>query len=116
MESLLHENPSFCKSVGEELSSCDFREALETFFPGFNVAKNYKLDYLLSDFIAGITVGLTVIPQGIAYAILAELPPEVRWFARVDIITSLTWEKPCTQRAGNGEVCNLLQIFPASCT
>jgi len=36
----------------------------------------YSLDWLVSDMIAGITVGLTVIPQGIAYAIVAGLPPQ----------------------------------------
>ena len=30
----------------------------------------------MSDLIAGLTVGLTVIPQGIAYAIVAGLPPQ----------------------------------------
>jgi len=34
---------------------------------------DYKLDKLISDAIAGITVGLTVIPQGIAYANVAGL-------------------------------------------
>ncbi|KAJ2939791.1 hypothetical protein O0L34_g17982 [Tuta absoluta] len=37
----------------------------------------YKWDYLLRDAIAGITVGLTSIPQGIAYAIVAGVPPQV---------------------------------------
>jgi len=36
----------------------------------------YNGNFALSDLIAGITVGLTVIPQGIAYAIVAELPPQ----------------------------------------
>lgn len=36
----------------------------------------YKLSYLFYDFIAGLTVGLTAIPQGIAYAIVAGLPPQ----------------------------------------
>ena len=36
----------------------------------------YNLDNAVSDAIAGITVGLTVIPQGIAYAIVANLPPQ----------------------------------------
>ncbi|XP_006821318.1 sodium-independent sulfate anion transporter-like [Saccoglossus kowalevskii] len=34
----------------------------------------YKPSYLLNDFIAGLTVGLTVIPQGLAYATVAKLP------------------------------------------
>ncbi len=38
----------------------------------------YDVNKAISDVIAGITVGLTVIPQGIAYANVAELPEEVR--------------------------------------
>ncbi|XP_052750107.1 sodium-independent sulfate anion transporter-like isoform X1 [Galleria mellonella] len=44
---------------------------------------NYKLDYLLRDFIAGITVGLTSIPQGIAYALVAGLPPQVGLYSSI---------------------------------
>lgn len=36
----------------------------------------YRPSYLFYDFIAGLTVGLTAIPQGIAYAIVAGLPPQ----------------------------------------
>lgn len=36
----------------------------------------YKTEFLIQDIIAGITVGLTAIPQGIAYAVVAGLPPE----------------------------------------
>lgn len=35
-----------------------------------------KLD-AVSDMIAGVTLGLTIVPQSIAYASLARLPPEV---------------------------------------
>lgn len=38
---------------------------------------NYSRNYLLSDLVAGITVGVTVIPQALAYATIAGLPPEV---------------------------------------
>ena len=37
-----------------------------------------RLEHLQGDVIAGLTVGLTVIPQGLAYAQVAELPPQVR--------------------------------------
>ena len=42
----------------------------------------YRKDYIVSDLVAGITVGLTVIPQAIAYANVAGLPLQVRQFAR----------------------------------
>lgn len=41
----------------------------------------YKLEYIMQDCIAGITVALTAIPQGIAYAVLAGLPPEYGLYA-----------------------------------
>ena len=37
-----------------------------------------RLMDLKGDVIAGFTVGLTVIPQSLAYARIAELPPQVR--------------------------------------
>ncbi|XP_015108474.1 sodium-independent sulfate anion transporter isoform X2 [Diachasma alloeum] len=36
----------------------------------------YRSDYVVSDLVAGITVGLTVIPQAIAYANVAGIPPQ----------------------------------------
>jgi sodium-independent sulfate anion transporter 11 len=38
---------------------------------------NYNLNYSVFDLIAGVTVGLTIIPQSIAYAGVAGLPFEV---------------------------------------
>jgi hypothetical protein len=37
----------------------------------------YDREKLVSDFIAGVTVGLTVIPQALAYSTLAGLEPQV---------------------------------------
>lgn len=36
----------------------------------------YRAHYLFNDFVAGLTVGLTAIPQGIAYAVVAGLQPQ----------------------------------------
>ena len=38
----------------------------------------YDSEKFLNDAIAGITVGLTVMPQGLAYATLAGLEPQVK--------------------------------------
>ncbi|KAK9883788.1 hypothetical protein WA026_001983 [Henosepilachna vigintioctopunctata] len=38
---------------------------------------SYNADFAVSDLVAGITVGLTVIPQAIAYANVAGLPPQI---------------------------------------
>lgn len=38
--------------------------------------QNYDIDMMIGDVIAGITLGLIMIPQAIAYAGLAELPTQ----------------------------------------
>lgn len=38
----------------------------------------YTTQDFVADLVAGITVGITVIPQALAYATVAGLPPEVR--------------------------------------
>ncbi|PYH91310.1 sulfate permease [Aspergillus ellipticus CBS 707.79] len=45
-------------------------------FPFLHWIMNYNLQWFIGDLIAGITVGAVVIPQGMAYAILAKLPAE----------------------------------------
>lgn len=45
--------------------------------PILSWTKDYKFTWLGQDALAGLTVGLTAIPQGIAYAIVANLSPEV---------------------------------------
>ncbi len=44
-------------------------------FPFLEWLPNYKKDWLKGDFNAGLTVGIILIPQGIAYAMIAGLPP-----------------------------------------
>lgn len=45
-------------------------------FPIFQFVKKYDGNSAICDLVAGITVGLTLIPQGIAYASLAGLEPQ----------------------------------------
>ncbi|WP_457610740.1 SulP family inorganic anion transporter, partial [Lutibacter sp.] len=45
------------------------------FFPFLNWLPGYKKSWLKGDFSAGLTVGIMLIPQGIAYAMIAGLPP-----------------------------------------
>lgn len=46
-------------------------------FPFVKWLIRYNARWLLSDIIAGLTVGLMVVPQGLAYANIARLPPRV---------------------------------------
>ena len=49
----------------------------KTLSHAFFLSINYRCGEFQGDLIAGITVGLTVIPQGLAYALVAGLPAQV---------------------------------------
>jgi len=48
---------------------------MKHYFPFLDWMSNYKRADLAGDVSAGITVGVMLIPQGMAYAMLAGLPP-----------------------------------------
>ncbi|XP_049801095.1 sodium-independent sulfate anion transporter-like [Schistocerca nitens] len=65
------------KSASEACSVAAARKRL----PILQWLPAYTLSTLLQDAVAGITVGLTAIPQGIAYAVVAGLPPQYGLYA-----------------------------------
>ncbi|XP_023932100.1 sulfate transporter-like isoform X2 [Lingula anatina] len=47
-------------------------------FPCINIMRNYQFPgWLIGDMVAGLTVGIMHLPQGMAYALLAKMPPIV---------------------------------------
>ena len=48
---------------------------LKRYFPILHWLPKYKAEYLAGDISAGFTVGVMLIPQGMAYALIAGLPP-----------------------------------------
>lgn len=61
---------------------CD-REIAQKRFPISRWLPSYPRSFLSYDIIAGLTVALTAIPQGIAYAVLAGLPPQYGLYSEV---------------------------------
>ncbi|KAJ5719081.1 hypothetical protein N7493_007536 [Penicillium malachiteum] len=55
-------------------SGRQFVDYLIGLFPFLNWIGRYNLQWFIGDLVAGITVGAVVVPQGMAYAKLAELP------------------------------------------
>nr|OQO17253.1 hypothetical protein B0A51_14696 [Rachicladosporium sp. CCFEE 5018] len=54
----------------------DVTHYLYHLFPFTHWILNYNVQWLIGDLIAGITIGAVVVPQGMAYAQLAQLPVE----------------------------------------
>lgn len=48
---------------------------IRSYLPALDWASNYKTRFLQGDISAGLTVGVMLIPQGMAYAMIAGLPP-----------------------------------------
>lgn len=84
-----------------------FASYLISLFPFLNWIGRYNLQWFLGDLVAGITVGAVVIPQGMAYAKLAEVPVQfglyssfmgvlVYWFFATskDITIGVSWNLP----------------------
>ena len=51
------------------------RAALERWVPGLRMVRTYHRDFLRFDLIAGVVLAAILVPQGMAYAELAGLPP-----------------------------------------
>lgn len=52
-----------------------YEYVLLNLFPIIETIKTYKANFILGDISAGLTVGIMHLPQGMAYAMLANLPP-----------------------------------------
>ncbi|KAG9382168.1 sulfate permease [Pyrenophora tritici-repentis] len=57
-------------------TSEELRQYCYSLFPFIHWIGHYNVQWLVGDLVAGITVGAVVVPQGMAYAKLAELPVE----------------------------------------
>lgn len=56
---------------------------MKRYFPILDWLPNYKKSWLSGDLFAGLTVGVMLIPQGMAYALIAGLPPVYGLYASV---------------------------------
>ncbi len=61
----------------------DQKFRLSQFVPVLSWARAYKRADLTGDLLAGITVAVMLVPQGMGYAMLAGLPPEVGLYASI---------------------------------
>ncbi|XP_053595397.1 solute carrier family 26 member 6 [Microplitis demolitor] len=69
---------SFIDNTLLSMKSKNFKSCLSSIVPVSYWIRKYKWrDYVLSDIISGITVAIMQIPQGMAYALLGNVPPIV---------------------------------------
>ncbi|CAG7833194.1 unnamed protein product [Allacma fusca] len=71
----MEENSGLRQRCRAKCSKILSKENLQKVFPIIKWAPEYSRKKMVSDIIAGLTVGLTILPQGLAYATVAGLPP-----------------------------------------
>jgi sodium-independent sulfate anion transporter 11 len=80
-ENIKEQWPNVSEIISKRLLSLGSRDFLKRRFPILKWLPKYKKSYIIADLVAGLTVALTVIPQGIADAALAGLPTEYGLYA-----------------------------------
>ncbi|EEY19900.1 Sulfate permease 2 [Verticillium nonalfalfae] len=76
-QSFVEEQPTSAEWLAELVPDAEFcRKYVKSLFPFINWIGYYNVGWLIGDLVAGITVGAVVVPQGMAYALLANLDPE----------------------------------------
>ncbi|XP_061387889.1 sodium-independent sulfate anion transporter [Musca vetustissima] len=74
---LYHENlPNIGRIAKNRSKQCCSTATVKKFLPILDWLPKYTFNFLIADFVAGLTVGLTTIPQAIAYASVAGLPTQ----------------------------------------
>lgn len=67
---------NICEKITRYSQKCCTVNTMKNVFPVLAWLPKYNSKFLMSDFVAGLTVGLTAIPQAIAYATVAGLLPQ----------------------------------------
>ena len=57
--------------------------SLKRYLPFLDLLSNYRQEDLFGDLLAGVIVAIMLVPQGMAYALLAGLPPQIGLYASI---------------------------------
>lgn len=80
-EDITQAHPAITVRAGKDQSVRSFYAKSTRLFPVLSWLPSYRREYLKGDLTAGITVAMMLIPQGMAYALLAGLPPVMGLYA-----------------------------------
>lgn len=88
---------------------------LSLFLHPLHIVRDYSVDTLRADLVAGVTVAVILLPQAIAFALIAELPPEVGLYtAIVGAIVGAFWGSSKYNHTGPTSALSLLVLSALS--
>lgn len=87
------------------------REAGAFFYHPATLVKNYRREHIRPDLLAGVTVAVVLLPQAIAYALIAELPLQMGLYAAVvAAIVGILWGSSYHLHTGPTNATSLLVL------
>ena len=87
------------------------RESLGFFSRPFQILRAYRRENLRPDLIAGLTIAAVLLPHSIAYALLAELPPQFGlYMAIIGAIVGALWGSSAHLQTGPTNALSLLVL------
>ncbi len=93
------------------------RQEMRFFERPIHILRGYKRENLRPDIVAGLTVAVVMLPQAIAYALVAELPPQVGLYgAIVMAIVGALWGSSFHLHTGPTNAISLLVIASLATT
>ena len=85
------------------------RAVLSFFLRPVQVIRTYRLQYVRHDVVAGLTIAVVTLPQAMAYALIAELPPQVGLYsAIVGAVVGALWGSSAQLQTGPTNATSLL--------
>ncbi len=106
--------------LGDNPVLINLREIPVFFLQPVRLFRGYERNNLQPDLISGLTVAVVLLPQAIAYALIADLPPEMGLYtAIVAAIVGALWGSSCQLQTGPTNAISLLvlsTILTASAT
>jgi len=95
------------QSLAKEL----FVETRSFFFRPFDIIRGFRAENLRYDLLAGLTVAVVMLPQAMAYALIAELPPQIGiWSVIVASVVGILWGSSRFLHTGPTNAASLLVL------
>lgn len=92
-------------------NTADLKTILTFLTRPIRILRSYRISYVRSDVIAGLTVAVVMLPQAMAYAFIAELPPQMGLYAAVvGSIVGALWGSSRQLQTGPTNAASLLVL------
>lgn len=109
---VLHSSPTIKQEMGNMTAvQTELRSTANYFLRPLGFLRGYRREYLRADLLSGLTIAVILLPQSMAYALIADLPPEMGLYtAIVGSIVGALWGSSRQLQTGPTNAASLLVL------